>query len=432
MANRFHDVQNHWNNPGWNHEHWNGPNGGGINHVGYWGPNGYWGHTGARGPNGGYWGHTGYAGNYGPAGHWARNWGWYNGYGSAWGYGRWNYLWNAYPAAMAFGATMWGLNATAWMFGVGAYYNPYYDGPVYYNDQPVMTYNQPIVGDPGYDENPQVAPDAGSQAAAPADPLTQAFDQARQAFYDQKYDDALNLTNQALSLAPRDAAINEFRSLCLYALGRYRESAATIHAVLAAGPGWDWTTLISLYSAPDVYTAQLRQLEAALNASPSAADIRFLLAYHYLTCGYKDSAVEQLKYVVQLQPRDNLAAELVKMYAPEPETPAAAPNVEPPAPATAPNLEEPAYPLDKLQGDWKARAANGDFALHLGKDDDFVWKFTRDGKPQSVSGAYIVRGSNLVMQPDGGGTMISEIKLTNDRTLIFDPIGDANKLTFTR
>jgi hypothetical protein len=49
-----------------------------------------------------------------------------------------------------------------------------------------------------------------------------------------------------------------------------------------------------------------------------------------------------------------------------------------------------------------------------------------------VSGAYIVRGTNLVMQPDTGGTMVSTIALKNDRTLEFTPVGDAQKLTFTR
>ncbi len=36
------------------------------------------------------------------------------------------------------------------------------------------------------------------------------------------------------------------------------------------------------------------------------------------------------------------------------------------------------------------------------------------------------------MQPDTGGTMISEIALKDDNTLSFAPIGDAEKLTFRR
>src|SRR5690606_10115913 len=186
LANRFDDLNAHWNDQEWHHEQWTGPNGTDINHVGFWGPNGYWGHTGVWGPNGGHWGHStgigpnrawtrstgigpngavwghgaavgpngafGYAGYAGPAGHWSRNWGgWYHGFAPTWGHGRWDYLWDEYPAAMAFGATMWGLNAVNWAFGVGAYDNPYYDAPVYVNNQAVVSYDQPIVGDPSYE-----------------------------------------------------------------------------------------------------------------------------------------------------------------------------------------------------------------------------------------------------------------------------------------
>ena len=439
LNSRFDDLHNHWNDSGWHHQQWNGPNGGEINHVGYWGPNGYWGHTGAWGPNGGHWGHTtgitpygawGRTTAYGPAGHWSRNWGvWYNGYGPAWGYGHWGYLWNRYPAALAFGATMWGLNSMDYMFGVGNYYNPYCDGPVYYDNQAVVSYTQPVVGDPTYDNQAAASTDASGDGTtptpAPTDELTALVNQARTSFYNEQFDDALQLTNQALVKAPRDAAINEFRSLCLFALGRYRDSAATIHAVLAAGPGWDWTTMISLYGNAQTYTNQLRALEDYVKTNPQSADARFLLAYHYITCDHKDTAVGFLKAVCKLQPKDQLAADLVKMYSPQDDA-APAPDTPPPA------VEKPAYPLEKLQGDWKASDADGQFQLTLGKDDKFTWKFTRDGQPQSVSGAYTVRGTNLVMQPDSGGVMLSDIKLKDDGSLLFSPIENGRKLTFTR
>ncbi|AMV20290.1 tetratricopeptide repeat protein [Planctomyces sp. SH-PL14] len=465
LANRFDNMDQHWGDSGWHHQNWEGPNGGDVNHIGFWGPNGYWGHTGVSGPNGGHWGHStgigpngaygrttgigpngavwghggaigpngafGYAGYAGPAGHWSRNWGgWYNGYAPAWGNGRWNYLWDQYPVAMGFGCTMWGLNSVAWAFGVGTYWNPYCDGPVYVNNQPVVTYTEPVVGDPSYDQ--QAADNAAADAAAGPgqqgeDPLTEAFNLARVSFYNGDYQDALKRTNDALVKAPRDAAINEFRSLCLFALGQYRDSAATIHSVLAAGPGWDWTTMISLYQNQDTYTAQLRALEDAAKASPDAADLRFLLAYHYITCDHKDAAVVMLKEVVRLQPKDELAAELVKMYSPAPDQPAAT------AEAKAPDLEKPAFPMEKLEGDWTAKDdSGGAFKLHLGDKDVFTWTFTRDGQPQAVSGAYIVRGTNLVMQPDSGGTMISTIALKNDSTLSFTPVGNAKALTFTK
>jgi len=461
LSSRFDD---HWGDSGWHHQQWEGPNGGDINHVGFWGPNGYWGHTGVWGPNGGHWGHStgigpngafghtvgwgpngnvwghggaigpngafGWAGYSGPAGHWSRNWGgWYNGYAPTWGNGRWNYLWDTYPVAMAFGATMWGINTVNWMFGVGSYYNPYYGGGG------AVSYAQPIAGDPSYQQapadastDPNAAATASTSDSAPPDPLTQAFDQARSAFYNEQFDQALTLTNQALTKAPRDAAINEFRALCLFALGQFKDAAATIHAVLAAGPGMDWTTMISLYSNPDTYTTQLRALEDAVRSNPQSADVRFLLAYHYITAGHKDDAVALLQEVVKLQPKDQLSADLVKMYSPPSDTPAP----KPAAGDSADQVKEPAWPMDKLEGNWTARNDSGEFALTLNKDDSFTWTFTRDGKPQAISGAYVVRGDNLVMQPDSGGVMLSEITLKDDRTLQFAPLEEGTKLTFKK
>ncbi|WP_231754219.1 tetratricopeptide repeat protein [Caulifigura coniformis] len=465
IADRHNDLSNrfdeHWGDSDWHHQQWNGPNGGEINHVGFWGPNGYWGHTGAWGPNGGHWGHStgigpngawghtvgwgpngnvwghggaigpngafGWAGYSGPPGHWSRNWGgWYNGYAPAWGYGRWDYLWNNYPVAMAFGATMWGINAANWMFGVGGYYNPYYSS----GGGGYVDYSQPIVGDPSYmvsDETVDQSAAVTTDAAAPADPVTTAFDQARDAFKSDQFQQALDLTSQALKTAPRDAAINEFRGLCLFALGQYRDAAATIHPVLAAGPGWDWTTMISLYSNADVYTEQVRKLENAIKADPQP-DAEFLLAYHYITQGHKDDAVALLEDVVKRQPKDELAAELVKMYAPESSTPPAASSPV----ASSDNVKDPAWPIEKLQATWTAKDDGGTYLLMLNKDDSFTWEFSRDGKPQKVSGAYVVRGNNLVMQPDSGGVMLSEIDLQNATTLSFSPLGDSKKLTFSK
>ena len=53
----------------------------------------------------------------------------------------------------------------------------------------------------------------------------------------------LQKTDEALAKLPNDTTLHEFRGLCLFALGRYDEAAATVYAVLSVGPGWDWTTL---------------------------------------------------------------------------------------------------------------------------------------------------------------------------------------------
>ena len=76
---------------------------------------------------------------------------------------------------------------------------------------------------------------------------------------------------------PNDPTLHEFRRQTLFALGRYDEAAAPLYAVLSAGPGWDWTTLISLYADPEAYTQQLRALEDYCTQNPNSAAGHFVL-----------------------------------------------------------------------------------------------------------------------------------------------------------
>ncbi|MGO9468069.1 MAG: tetratricopeptide repeat protein [Isosphaeraceae bacterium] len=79
---------------------------------------------------------------------------------------------------------------------------------------------------------------------------------------------ALKLADGALSKTPNDPILHEFRATCLFALGRFDEAAVPMYTVLSAGPGWDWTTLAGLYPSVDVYSQQLRSLEAFCDATP--------------------------------------------------------------------------------------------------------------------------------------------------------------------
>ena len=138
------------------------------------------------------------------------------------------------------------------------------------------------------------------------------FDDARAAFKKGDYAKAQELADKAIALLPSDATLHEFRALTLFAQGRYKDAAATLYAVLAAGPGWDWKTMRGLYPDEDTYTRQLRALEEYVRKDPKSADARFVLAYQYLVLGSKDAAVAQLREVVRLQPQDQLSAALVK------------------------------------------------------------------------------------------------------------------------
>ena len=131
--------------------------------------------------------------------------------------------------------------------------NPYY--ATFVAAQPAQTtvvydYSQPI--------NVTAAPPDASVAES----TEQVFSAARDAFKAGDYQRALDLTDQVLKRLPTSPVVHEFRALCLFALKRYDEAAAVEYAVLSAGPGWNWSTLVGLYPDVDTYTNQLRALEA--------------------------------------------------------------------------------------------------------------------------------------------------------------------------
>jgi tetratricopeptide (TPR) repeat protein len=335
--------------------------------------------------------------------------GWY--WGHAPGYwGRWDYLWDNYPAAAAVGLTWWGANTLGSEFGCGDYYNPYYA------EGQAISYEEPIVSLPveelPSDESASTLPPGVSQEAI------NKFDQARAAFLEGRYEEALKLTDEAIGKMPHDAVLHEFRSLVLFALARYAESAAAIHAVLAVGPGWDAKTLTSLYPDMETYTKHLRALEAFRNDHLQAPELRFLCGYHYLTCGYPYDAVREFLKAAELNPKDAVAASLAATLTP-PDTQATATKQSSEAAASP-------VPSDEVTGAWGATGArDSKYSMNLQKDGAFTWAFSRGSKKEHVKGVYTVEGNLLAMEPDSGGVMLAELSVKEPDTLHFKMIGGA-------
>jgi uncharacterized protein (TIGR03066 family) len=330
--------------------------------------------------------------------------GWY--WGHAPGYwGRWDYLWDNYPVAAIAGLTWWGVNSLGYWFGTGDYSNPYYA------EGSAVSYAEPVVTLPL-----EAATEEGALPPGVSQEALDKFDQARAAFLEADYAKALKLTDQAVAKMPRDAVLHEFRSLVLFALRRYTESAAAIHAVLAVGPGWDTKTLTSLYPDMDTYTAHLRALEAARNKDPKAADVRFLLGYHYLTLGYPEDALGQFRRALELKPKDTVTASLVATLSPRD------------AKAPPPKGEAPkAVPSENVVGSWTATGkGTAKYSMNLRKDGTFTWAFSRGSRKEEVKGVYTLEGNVLAMEPDGGGVMLAELTVKDKDTLKFKMIGGAS------
>src|SRR4029079_11259578 len=99
--------------------------------------------------------------------------------------------------------------------------------------EPLVVYASPPVEVAAQPATTQEVVTAAADTPPPLPPgVSQAgldkFDLARDAFYQTDYPKALDLTNEALKSMPKDAAIHEFRSLALFALGKYPEAASTI------------------------------------------------------------------------------------------------------------------------------------------------------------------------------------------------------------
>jgi len=330
----------------------------------------------------------------------------WNGNASDW----WNHMWDEHTALMAFGTTMWGLNRAAYAFGYWGYSNPYYTEPYPIAQGYAVDYSQPIAV-----EEPATATTTTPTAEPPA-AMTD-FDQARELFYKKDYQAALAATNKALVGLPNDPIIHEFRALVQFALGNYREAAAGLYSVLAVGPGWDWTTMSSLYPDATTYTAQLRKLEEYVTQNPKANDARFVLGYHYLTAGYKDPTITQWQIVYKANPNDQLMKQLLLMVGGS-EAIGVAPTAEAAQPDAAVKI-----PKENVLGQWVSTDRGSIYTLVLSQDGNFKWKYAKGNQIQAVSGVFALDGDVLALEPETGGTMLAQIKPPKNGSLDFKMLG---------
>ena len=378
-------------------------------HRGYW--NNYYGWNPQIGYGRGFGGYGNYGGYGIRIGNFAIGTGGYGGYGG-YGYGR-------YPMGWGYGG--WGLGNVVYNSGYMPYMNPYWGGGANY----VYNYAQPI---------PVVV------NSSPSDIAARDFDSAREAFRAGDYETALSLTDRAIKAQPSDEVLHEFRALTLFAMKDYSAAAATIHSVLAVGPGWDWATMAALYPEVEVYTGQLRALENHAKAHADEPAPQFLLGYHYMTTGHPDAAARKFAQVVKLEPKDRVARDLLALV----DKPKDGDVVEstPPAPReeTAPvsKPDETTRPIDAtaIAGHWQASRDDGSkFDLDLRKDKTFTWRFAQDSRNEEFSGTYSTEGSLLILQKEGGGAMVGHVTQDADGKFNFKLLGapsDDPGLTFTR
>ncbi len=361
--------------------------------------------------------------------------GWYHG---CWA-GHWDDSWYV---PLAVGATAWGLNRVAYWNYASTYYNPYYVVPTTAAAVPVYNYSQPIVLNNYASAEPATGDASVASAQTPAPPqanpaandATALVDQAREKFYGKQYATARELCDKALQKSPQDPVIHELRALCLFALGEYPEAAATLNALLATAPGMDWTTMSTLYKETSTYTLQLRKLEKHCEAKPDDAAAAFVLAYHYLVLGEQDAAVDELRRVVQNQPRDTTAKRMLDALAPE--APKEAPKPAAEVTATADKDSGATKPQTDLVGSWKAVAGDATIELSVDDSSQFRWTAKAKGQPDvTLTGQLATTSSTLVLDGGEQGVLVANVTPKSATEFDFAIQGAPNsdsKLVFQR
>lgn len=277
-----------------------------------------------------------------------------------------------------------------------------------------------VYGNPFLDEGP--TPGAGPVAihdyAHPVDlsapPPAEAvlleglrdFGEARAAFRREAYIEALGRVDAALALTPDSPSLHLFRGLTLVALHRYREAAAVFHATIAVVPGWDWSTMMRLYHNADTYTRQLRTLESYSQQNPRSAAGHFLLGVQYLTTGYPDAAVGQLRQVEALLPDDELTLRLIR-------------ELRPPAAndVTAPTGRRAAA---DLEGNWIARPHEGTtITLTFQPRGHITWSIDERGQVRRLEGFGLLADRVLTVTEDPDNAMAGRVDWEDARHFTF-------------
>ena len=120
--------------------------------------------------------------------------------------------------------------------------------------------------------------------------------------------------------------------------------------------------------------------------------------------------------MLNLQPKDTVAAELLSMLGGEVPKSAAP---EPIAPLPSKGTEA------ELIGSWKATRGDAKFDLTLAKDGEFTWTYDSGKDKQTIKGVFIVDDGVLAMEPDSGGVMLADVSKPSGGKFTFRQNGTA-------
>lgn len=162
---------------------------------------------------------------------------------------------------------------------------------------------RPVVGHP---ITSPPTPQAGSSTSVARNKT----DVAKAFFKTHQYADAEVRLNEVVTLVPDDTNAWQFRSLVLFAQGKYDAAAADAYDGIKLGNTWTASVLDTIYPSADRYHNQLNQLIASTESQPSMAK-HFLLGYHYLVLNQLEKGRLQFALVLEITPEEPVATQLI-------------------------------------------------------------------------------------------------------------------------
>ena len=138
------------------------------------------------------------------------------------------------------------------------------------------------------------------------------FAEAREAFYAGDLKTAMEKIELAIKEMPSNSDLHQFRSLVLFSMKEFRQAAASAHVALTAGPGWNWDTLQKLV--PLSGTLHGRAASLGGNSRPKQTRPGDSLSVGLSLPDAQPCRIggEGTDQVVALEPRDELAAKILK------------------------------------------------------------------------------------------------------------------------
>jgi len=138
--------------------------------------------------------------------------------------------------------------------------------------------------------------------------------QGEDALKARDYRSAVRAWRHAVVDDPRNGTTVMMLAQALFAAGEYDEAAAAAQQAMRLLPEAKWREAVSkfreFYTNTQDYSAQLSELEKAVERYPNDPSLRFELGFQYAYSGYPDLALRQLDKLLELVPQDQVGRQL--------------------------------------------------------------------------------------------------------------------------